>query len=184
MIKLIAMGPVDDTLLDWLSKRVAQVTGQAAAVDPPIDLPTEAYNPTRRQYLGDALLVRLSHVDDPDASRIAGLIDFDCFSDGLNFVFGQAEICGRNAVVALARLAPSFYDEPPDESLLRERTLKEVVHELGHTWGLRHCDDPGCVMFFSNTLKDTDHKGYAFCPHCSGSIDDALDACDESQSAN
>ena len=183
MIKLIAMGPVDGALLDWLSKRVAQVTGQAAAVDPPIDLPAKAYNPTRRQYLGDALLARLSEVDDPDASRLIGLIDFDCFSESLNFIFGQAQICGRNALVALARLAPSFYDEPPDENMLRERALKEVVHELGHTWGLRHCDDPGCVMFFSNTLKDTDHKGYTFCPKCSGGIDGALKACGEVQPA-
>jgi predicted Zn-dependent protease len=44
--------------------------------------------------------------------------------------------------------------------------LKECVHELGHTWGRRHCRDSRCVMRFSNSLLDTDAKGTAFCPRC------------------
>jgi archaemetzincin len=37
---------------------------------------------------------------------------------------------------------------------------------LGHTYGLVHCRNPHCVMFFSNSLIDTDVKGPDFCQKC------------------
>nr|WP_243666411.1 matrixin family metalloprotease [Vulcanisaeta sp. JCM 16159] len=44
--------------------------------------------------------------------------------------------------------------------------LKEVLHELGHSFGLDHCADPRCVMYFSNTIEDTDRKGPGYCQRC------------------
>ena len=43
----------------------------------------------------------------------------------------------------------------PDDgpALLRARLAKEAVHELGHTFGLLHCPDHGCVMARSATLS-------------------------------
>jgi archaemetzincin len=46
------------------------------------------------------------------------------------------------------------------------RALKEAVHELGHTLGLVHCPEAGCVMHFSNTLADTDCKSHRLCAMC------------------
>jgi archaemetzincin len=45
------------------------------------------------------------------------------------------------------------------------RTLKEANHELGHTFGLHHCENV-CVMKFSNSLADTDKKPAIFCDTC------------------
>ena len=100
----------------------------------------------------------------------------DCTAPGLNSIFGQATLDGREAFVALPRLRPSFYgpgeDAPPAAALdlYRERAFVECAHELGHTWGLRHCRDSRCVMFFSNSLLDADAKGFAFCPRCQGRL--------------
>jgi archaemetzincin len=38
----------------------------------------------------------------------------------------------------------------------------EAVHELGHAFGLTHCEKSRCVMHFSNSLQDTDFKHYIF----------------------
>jgi archaemetzincin len=46
------------------------------------------------------------------------------------------------------------------------RALKEAVHELGHTLGLRHCSRSLCVMHFSNSIFDTDKKKSLLCDQC------------------
>ncbi len=56
---------------------------------------------------------------------------------------------------------------------LLERTLKEAIHEIGHTYGIGHCRDPRCVMHFSNSLADTDIKGPDFCHRCKGMLNQA-----------
>jgi archaemetzincin len=102
----------------------------------------------------------------PEAERVLGLTDVDCYAPGLNFVFGQAATRAGPAFVALLRLRQAFYGLPADRTLFRERVLKEAIHELGHTWGLEHCEDPECVMRFSNRLRDTDFKSAGFCRRC------------------
>jgi archaemetzincin len=97
--------------------------------------------------------------------RVLGVTDVDLYAPSLNFVFGEAECPGDVALVSLFRLDPKFYDQK-DDLLLSQRTLKEAVHELGHTFGLRHCGSLDCVMFFSNSIYDTDRKQERFCTSC------------------
>jgi archaemetzincin len=92
------------------------------------------------------------------------LVDHDLYVPGLNFVFGEAS--QKVAVISFTRLRQEFYHLPEDRGLFHRRALTEAVHELGHTYGLQHCKNPHCVMFFSNTLMDTDRKGPEFCTEC------------------
>jgi len=84
----------------------------------------------------------------------------------LTFVFGEAQLSGNCAVVSLHRLREEFYGLPPNEELVRARLLKEAVHELGHTFGLRHCDNWQCVMTSSHAVERLDVKGTEFCFLC------------------
>ena len=59
---------------------------------------------------------------------------------------------------------------PPDQSILLERFKKEVIHELGHTFGLVHCHTPTCVMRSSTYVEDIDLKEAHFCQSCRDSI--------------
>ena len=100
--------------------------------------------------------------------KLVALLDVDLYEHGLNFVFGEATLGGREAVVSIARL---YHDDP--ERFL-SRILKEVNHELGHAFGLRHCPDPSCVMSFSNSVLDVDRKGIQPCPVCRRKLDSIL----------
>ena len=169
-ITLVPIGTVPPELLSWLVDRLAEVTRRDVVVGEMVSLPVAGYDRHRQQYRASAFIAVLRALHCPSAERVVGLTDVDCYARGLNFIFGQATMGGREAFVALPCLRESFYGLPEDTILFRERVLKEVVHELGHTWGLCHCADPHCVMHFSNSLHDTDAKGKDFCPRCQARI--------------
>ncbi len=165
MIELIPIGNIDDAVLEALKKSLAEVFDQETQIGDRVSLLRESQNQHRGQYLASLLLAALPppvRLDD----RVLGVVGEDIFAPGLNFVFGEAEIKGRRALISLARLRQEFYGLPKDEDLFLERVLKEAVHEIGHTYQLGHCEDSTCVMHFSNSLHDTDLKGWNFCHTC------------------
>jgi archaemetzincin len=129
-------------------------------------IPEGSYNKERQQYLSSEILKISPSLMPSDATRLLIIVGVDLYVPELNFVFGQASEHLKAAVISTYRLHQSFYRLREDESLFRKRLLTEAVHELGHTFGLGHCNNPHCVMYFSNTLSDTDRKGPHFCNQC------------------
>jgi archaemetzincin len=167
-VALVPIGAVEPELTAWLQRQLAELTGADVTVGEEIPLPHSAFEKRRGQYLGDMLLKTLrQHArEDRIDGYLLGLIDRDCYSKGLNYLFGQASLGGYEGLVALPRLRETFYSRQDNVPLFQERVLKEAMHELGHTWGLAHCTDQACVMYFSNSLHDTDVKQTVFCENC------------------
>jgi archaemetzincin len=87
------------------------------------------------------------------------------------FVFSEASsLGGQVAAVYLPRLRQEFYSLDPNKLVFHERTVKEAIHELGHTFGIVHCTNKLCVMHFSNSLHDTDFKNRTFCSNCKNKL--------------
>ena len=107
-------------------------------------------------------------------AQVLGVVNVDIFVPGLNFVFGEAQCPGEAALISLWRLKPEFYGASEDRELFLERAVKEAVHEVGHTLGLRHCPRASCVMYFSNSIMETDRKRSTFCERCTADVGLAL----------
>ena len=156
-LRLVPFGDVETGALYHLAHEL-QAIGARTTLEERVPLPKDARNEKRDQWLGRSFLELLGAFD---GDRVLGVVGVDLFALQLTFILGQAEVGGRAAVISTYRLAGGV-----DETTFGERLVKEAVHELGHTFNLDHCDDPRCVMHFSNTLGDTDRKGAEFCALC------------------
>lgn len=119
----------------------------------------EESNPVSSNTLVDALIDGY-----PESSQgwILGLTAHDLSAPGRSYVFGEATMGGRWAVVSLARLgAPG-----PASPRLLDRLCSEALHEIGHLSGLEHCSAPTCVMSVSSAVAAIDAKSAGFCAGC------------------
>jgi len=168
-IVLTAIGKVDLATLETLKNGLSKTFNDNVFISEEMPDPDYAYNKKRRQYLAtDILDALIKETDLTKQGKVLGIVDRDLYVPDLNFVFGLAH--AKGAVISLTRLRQGFYGLPQNERLFHQRVLTEAVHELGHTYGLGHCNNPHCVMFFSNSLTDTDRKGSKFCEKCRGKL--------------
>ncbi|PUA33760.1 MAG: hypothetical protein B9J98_02115 [Candidatus Terraquivivens tikiterensis] len=159
---------IRSTVLGSIAEDVAERIKEVYRLDVTVDEGTfsvtpQSFNALRRQHNAVSLAEILSKMKGDDELLLA-LVDVDIYAPGLNYCFGIA--LKGVAVVSTYRLDPKFYGLPHDESLYRERIIKEACHEVGHLLGLQHCHEPKCVMRFSNWIYDTDVKGYMPCARC------------------
>ncbi|MFZ0471744.1 MAG: archaemetzincin family Zn-dependent metalloprotease [Bacteroidales bacterium] len=170
-IILVACGPFEKDFL----KKIAQSAEKEFRIpvtfeENHVDL-TPFYNPGRRQYDGNKLLSFISSCSVNEGTKVIGLFRVDLFIPILTFIFGQAMLNGRSAIASIYRLRNEMYGLKKNEALLLSRATKEVIHELGHNFGLIHCHVQTCVMRSSTYVEDIDQKSHTFCPGCRETLD-------------
>ena len=169
-IGILPVGDISQEVLSTLEKNLSKIFPDSvcSVISEVLAVPKVAYDKKRNQYNSTAILneVRTYAAQKPEYHKVLGVVDLDVFSSGLNYVFGEAYVSGRAALISLWRLKPGFYGEQAASESLFVRTLKEAVHEIGHTLGLSHCRRGLCVMRFSNSIFDTDKKQSLFCGQC------------------
>jgi archaemetzincin len=165
-IYLVPMGTGDEEVLAAIETSLWQRFGFGIRRLDPLREPTYAYDPKCKQYSSSLIVRKLIETCPADAVRILAVTEKDLFIPMLTFVFGQAQLKGPAAIVSLARLRQEFYQLPPNHILLVARALKEVLHEVGHTFGLIHCQDRGCIMSLATNIQQLDMKGSEFCRSC------------------
>ena len=101
-----------------------------------------------------------------------GVMNKDIYNKKYEAIFGTANKSPGVGLISVTRLKESFYKESgkvhkkyDSKSNFELRMVKEAIHELGHTFGLIHCNN-SCIMQFSNCLADTDKKPSKFCISC------------------
>jgi archaemetzincin len=163
-IHLIPLG-VGLDLVEHLAASLARTFHTPCRIRPQTLDIAFALDANRGQHYSTAILQRLEKMADPGA-RLLAVTGADLYVPVLTFVFGEAQLDGACAIVSTARLKEEFYGLPSRDDLLRERLLKEATHEVGHTFGLRHCPDWSCVMASSHAVEVLDVKGADFCRAC------------------
>jgi archaemetzincin len=159
----------DRELMEHVRLHLARAFGRPTARWDGEARPRHAYDPRRKQYASGAILKWLLEAG-PPKGKVVGVTDQDLFIPILTYVFGEAQLGGRAAVVSIARLAEDVELFGP--RLLVERLAKEAVHEVGHVFGLVHCDVERCVMGRSPGVRDVDEKSAEPCAECRAKLDE------------
>ena len=165
-ITLKPLGDVAKEIMAELKDRVDGIFNCPVEIKVGSSNLAHAYNQERKQYLSSKLIVSLNALGRERDERVVAITEVDLYAPGLNFVFGEADVVSGIAIISLCRLRQEYYGLSPEKNLFLERATKEIVHELGHTFGLGHCPNTRCVMHFSNSLADTDLKRVDFCDKC------------------
>jgi len=160
---------VDPEALTAVRERVAAEFGAPARG---FELPAIefAFDAERRQFGSIPVLEMVSRICPADALRLLAVTERDLYIPVLTFVYGQAQLNGRSAVISLARLRQEFYGLAPNREVFLERAYKEALHELGHTFGLVHCADRMCTMALGTNIRQIDAKRAGYCVSCAGQL--------------
>jgi archaemetzincin len=169
-VLILPIGAVDAALLDYLAFAAGDALGRPARASREALAPDFAYDPVRRQVHSTRLIERLERDAPAGDDRLLGVTEADLFIPIFTFVFGEARLGGRAAVMSTARLRDEFHGRPAERRLLFRRAEKEALHELGHVFGLVHCPDFACVMHFSSGIEEVDLKGDRFCASCASRL--------------
>lgn len=173
-ITLISFGYFGEDLLETVACEVEREFGLPVKTrQGHLDL-SDFYDPSRRQYDGNRLLHELDSRFSDETTKTLGLFNVDLFIPILTYIFGQAFLRGKCGIASGYRLSNERYGLKPDKQLFTERVKKEVIHELGHTLGLIHCQNPACVMRSSTYVEDIDQKEQALCSKCKEKLDEQI----------
>ncbi|WP_321477921.1 archaemetzincin [uncultured Paludibaculum sp.] len=152
--------------LDGLSASAARSLSVSCHVETQpvtIDYTFDAY---RMQAWSTPVLARLKERNPPSGVVVLGVTALDLYVPVLTFVFGEAQLAGPAAVISTHRLRDEYYGLPPNEEALSQRLFKELLHEVGHTQGLKHCTDWRCVMSSAHAVERIDLRQAAYCRAC------------------
>jgi archaemetzincin len=165
LVRLLAVGEVEAELLRELAAAIPLALPVQCSLAGETLNPHPAFHGERRQYHSSELLQLMQPLAG-GCWRMLGVTAVDLYIPILTFVFGEAQLGGPCAIVSWYRLRQESYGLPRDDKSLRERLLKEAVHELGHTLELTHCHDYRCVMAASHAVEGIDLKTEKLCVDC------------------
>lgn len=155
MIQIQPLGNVKEELINWIAEELEKKFSMTVRILLPKKIPETCFDKTRKQFNSTCIL----HLYNAEETTLL-ITSEDIYAQSMNFVFGEAEIRGKRAIISYHRL------QSQNEEIFKQRVLKEAVHELGHVFGLLHCKTSGCVMNFSSDVSEVDKKTLDFCPRC------------------
>jgi archaemetzincin len=122
-------------------------------------LPRTAYYAPRSRYRAERLISHLEHKVPAGVFRVMGVTSVDISTTkGPHAdwgILGLANLDGSVCVLSSFRCRRSA----KSVAHARIRFEKTAVHELGHTFGLEHCPNEGCLMRDGNgTVLTTDSE--------------------------
>ena len=164
-ILISPIGEFDPNLFADISVRIQNIYGFECDVASVLTDLSFAYHAGREQYHSTPVLSKLDALAPEKYLKIVGLTRVDLFIPILTYVFGEAQLNGRACLVSAFRLNEDNLSFDPDKTF-KDRIVKESIHEIGHTFNLRHCKNNDCIMNYCRSVKEVDLRKDGLCRYC------------------
>ena len=162
---------VDRGFVEHLGKEIRAVFGYQTDIRPLLDEKDLWGQPVRKQDHSTPILETLAMISPPEAIRVLAITKVDLFIPILTHVNREAQLGGKACILSTHRFSEGF---APGAEILRDRIFKEAIHELGHTFNLRHCRNASCVMHYCRGVREVDRKSNQFCRYCAVLLQDEM----------
>ena len=172
-ILISPIGPVDTGVIPPIQSALGDIFGFPTLMDRVLEDLSLAYHHGRQQFHSTAILDMLAQAIPPECVKVLGITDVDLFIPILTHVYGEAQLGGTSCIVSTFRLDEGW-EHTSSEPRSTQRLVKEAAHELGHTFNLKHCRDPVCIMHYCRSLHDVDQKSMHLCRYCRILLQDEL----------
>jgi len=172
----IVISPIGDftpELLDRISEEIKRIYAFTTDIRPLLGDIEFAFHPNRKQYHSTPILDELARRAPAEAIKVLALVQVDLFIPILTHVYGEAQLGGKACMVSTIRLNEGHHSLNTQEPFL-SRIIKEAIHELGHTFKLRHCREHTCLMHYCRNDGDVDRKSDQLCRYCKVLLEDDI----------
>ena len=169
--------------LDALAAGVAAFYGLEVAVLPMITLkqleaggtPIRTRHRGAQYHAGDINANLISKLPS-DGLTLCAVTMLDVWKGDMNYLFGLAFLQAHVGCFSFHRHQPNSPDceffhgslelQPGDDHVLLRRGFQTLSHELGHTFGMKHCVYFSCLMQGANSLTEAESRMPDLCPVC------------------
>lgn len=169
-IGITPVGDISAIILDVISANLQEYLLAETRILPRVEIPIRAWQQNRQQYDVGPVLAYLEALKEDRTDKLLGVMAVDLYIPILTHVFGGARQGADCGIVSIFRLMDHPKERDAPSSLVLERSIKVVLHEIGHMYNLVHCDDPQCLMHFSGSVDELDRLKLFFCRYCHAAI--------------
>ena len=166
-------GEFNPDLIDAVAAEIKRVFGFSTACESILQDIAFALDQNRNQYHSTLILEQLAANCPDRAIRVIALVQVDLFIPILTHVYGEAQLGGKACIVSSYRLNEGRSAALVDRKYI-DRVVKEAIHELGHTFKLRHCPEHTCIMHYCRNEEDVDRKSDQLCRYCKVMLEDEI----------
>jgi len=172
-ILISPVGELSSELIEAVTGEIKQVFGFSTETNPILQDLSFALDDNRNQYHSTAILDRLAANLPPQVVRVLAIAQVDLFIPILTHVYGEAQLGGAACIVSTFRLNEGRSGINISQKYI-DRIVKEAIHELGHTFNLRHCPEQTCIMHYCRNEEDVDRKSDQLCRYCIIMLEDEM----------
>jgi archaemetzincin len=176
-VHLVAIGAVPKETIEQTSKSLHEAAPIDVVIEPGRALPKSAATVEKDRWSADALLTFLEDVPSAPGHKVMGITEVDIVTPKNGIprwgILGLGSLDGKTSVISTYRMRRKWEGGAP-EAVVRDRLAKISLHELGHTLGLDHCPNKGCVMEDGHGTVKTVDAETVLCAKCSKLFADAI----------